>query len=216
MVAVENIIFDLDGTLADTLNGIVKTFCQVLEEKGLHCPEERVTDLIRQGKSLPQLYGTILPPGPEGIVDECVGSYIPLYERNFPGDARLYDGMSEVLEELAARNYAMAIASSKRKRVVEMALERFDIGHHFRYAGGFEDVKRRKPHPDIVLEVMRKLGWNPDVTLMVGDTGADIRAGKAAGTLTCAALYGFSLPGILEELDPDLVIRRPSDLLDVL
>ncbi len=212
---IQHILFDLDGTLADTLEDIVMILCRVLRQKGLGCPEEKVRSLIREGKNLPQLYRAILPPELEEMVDECIADYIPQYERNFPGNASLYEGIPVVLETLHGRGITMALATSKRRKVASMALEHFGIERYFGYVGGFEDVQRHKPHPDLLFRVMEKLGWNPDRTLMVGDTVADVNAGKAAGVRTCAALYGFSLPGVLESLGSDHIIREPLELLKI-
>jgi len=213
---IRHVVFDLDGTLLDSLDGIVETFCMVMKKKGLPCPADRVTSLIREGKNLPQLYRAVLSPGPGELVDELVSAYIPLYEKNFPGGAALYDGVVPMLESLAGKGNTMALATSKRSKVAGIALHYFGIENYFDYVCGFEDVARHKPHPDILIRIMDELDWDPGETLMVGDTTADIHAGKAAGIRTCAALYGFSLPGVLGKLGADFYIREPMELLEVI
>jgi len=213
---IRHILFDLDGTLLDSMDGIIATFQDVLRKKGYECPAESIVQHLAQGKNLPHIFCALLPVEQEPLVDECVASYISLYDACFPRETRLYDGVIELLVALQAREIHMALATSKRQHIAGLALKEFRIDHFFCCIGGFEDVRRHKPHPDIINKILSDRKWKQDETLMVGDTEADMNAGQEAGVRTCAALYGFSYPGILEQLCPDFTIDEPLALLEIL
>lgn len=125
----------------------------------------------------------------------------------------LYPGIREVLERYARAGKRMGIATNKLRPIACRILEALDIERYFEELIGPEDVQQCKPHPEAVLRVLRALNTPAQRAVMVGDTAADIGAGKAAGTLTVGVTYGYGKPEDVAAAEPDLLIDSAADLL---
>lgn len=211
MTQIRNIIFDFDGTLADTASLIVKTMQQTIGEMNL--PERTEAECRAAiGLRLEEIPAALWP----GIQD--IGAeYARTYRRIFdvlkrPLDVKCFPGVIETLGALHGSGYRMAIASSRSRQSLEEYVELFGLGKCFVMLVGGNDVTHGKPDPEPVLTILDAKGWNADETLVVGDAAVDIQMGKAAGAHTCAVTYGN---GTEEELKTSCPDFSASDFHDI-
>ena len=211
---IRNLIFDFDGTLADTSLGIVRCTQATLRELGV--PEstpERICATI--GLPLPDCFarGTDTPP-------ELVAAACDTYRRLFDDIAVpcivLFPGMAGTLAELHARGLRMSIATSRGSRSLQMLLGRMGVLEHFCAMAASDTVARHKPAPDPALSVLEQMGGLAAESVVVGDTVFDIQMGKAAGCRTCGVTWGNQDRAQLQTAAPDWILDRIEELPGIL
>ena len=195
------ILFDLDGTLVDSLPDIIDSFLHGFTHLGLPAPAyAEVRALI--GQPLDFMYTQFAP---EHVPALCV-AYREHYPRNFLNRSRTFPGVERVLRTLRERGYLLAVATTKRSDMARRFVEALGLGgllHHVQGTDGFP----HKPAPDVLHRALAALGTGG--LWMVGDTTLDLRAGQAAGLRTYAVTWGThsqdELAGATpDELQPDL------------
>jgi phosphoglycolate phosphatase len=197
----KSIVFDLDGTLVDSLPDIISSFRHGFTGLGLPVPHEtEVHALI--GLPLEAMYATFAP----AHVPALVAAYREHYPRNYLNRSRPFPGVVEVLRALRERGYAVAIATTKRTDVARRFVEALGLAAEVDLVQGTDGFPH-KPAPDVILRALAALG--AEGLWMVGDTTHDIHAGKAAGLRTYAVTWGTHTPEVLagagpDELQPDL------------
>lgn len=207
------IIFDFDGTLADTNRGIINTFQSTLDRMGRPRVEE---DKIKSVIGLPLKQNFTIGAG---FSDEDAGKAVDIYRELFMGIAlqtvTLFPGVDEALKTLSERGIPMAIASSRSTKSLNDLSEVLGISKYVPQANifGVESVARPKPAPDLVYAIIARLGVKPEESLVVGDTTYDIEMGKAAGAHTCAVTYGNQTAAQLMTSCPDYMIDDLRRLL---
>ena len=203
------LVFDFDGTLADTTEGILKTTEATLERMGLPAAE---ASAVQQAIGLP-LQGSLRAAGvPEDRIEEAVDVYHELFYEVAPKHISIYPGVREGLEFLARRGFRMAIATSRGEPSLVSLLTEHGILQYFEVFGTTGCVERPKPAPDLVLWVLERFGADPAEAMVIGDTTYDIEMGVAAGCRTCAVSYGNHPMERLLTAKPDHII---SDLRDL-
>ena len=207
------IIFDFDGTLADTRAGIVATAQEVLRRMGLPAADEG------------RLVATIGLPLREnftrgaGLSEEDADRAVEIYRQIFDEVAvpciSAFEGVGEVLAALSGRGVPMAVATSRGQRSLEMLMHHLGFDRFIppERCFGVESVARPKPAPDIVRVILGHLGVEPGETLVVGDTVFDIQMGKAAGCYTCGVSYGNQTADQLAAASPDYIVDDLRKLL---
>jgi len=177
------IIFDLDGTLVDSLPDIIGAFCDAFVELGFAPPEgERVRSHI--GLPLEMMFAAFAP---SAAVEGLSAAYRRLYPQRFTRLTRPYPGVPEALASLRARGYRLGVATTKRTEMAQrllVALGLHTAVDHVQGTDGFP----HKPAPDVVLRALSALGAEGE--WMVGDTVHDVEAGRAAGLATYALTWG--------------------------
>jgi HAD superfamily hydrolase (TIGR01549 family) len=153
------------------------------------------------------LGGRLSPP----LLDTFLSTYRATYAQQNARLTQPYPGVIATLQALSA--FTLGIVTTKEQGQAEIVLQRLALTPFFRHIQGGTPGLRLKPAPDTVLAALMAVGCAPQQALMVGDTPADILAGKAAGTTTCAVTYGFSTREALLECMPDYVIDTFSDLM---
>ena len=205
-----NIIFDFDGTLTDSRRDIAGAQLWALHTLGFDgYREEDVYRLI--GKPLQETFARLLPREHHDRIPDAIALYAEYYPPRALETTTLFPGVRETLVALKARGHRLAVASTKKGVGILRATEHFGITGLFDRLQGSEGIAF-KPAPDVIHAVLENLGWAPEETLMVGDTDADILAGKAAGIATCAVTYGALTAGELSGLHPDFVIDAFAEL----
>ncbi len=209
-------VFDLDGTLLNTLPDLVVLTNNVLCELGY--PErssEEILGFVGNG-----VKALIVQAVPESVSDaEAARAYelwLQRYE-TYPNDlTRPYDGIVALLEELHVRGCRTGVMSNKFEGGVHQILDLclpglVDVAH------GESDAIPRKPDPTGILHTIEELGSTPADTVYVGDSSGDVKAGKSAGAFTVAVTWGYSTEEMLRALEvaPNLIIDSPADLLDL-
>lgn len=197
----QTIVFDLDGTLVDSLADITASFQYAFASQGLPVPGDAEVHAL-MGKPLEVMYEHFAPTH----VAALCAAYREHYPRNFINRSRLYPGVLGVLRTLRERGYRLAIATTKRSDMARRlaAALRLDVAvDHVQGTDGFP----HKPAPDVIIKALGALG--AEGVWMVGDTTTDIQAGRAAGLRTYAVSWGIHDAATLataspDELQPDL------------
>lgn len=207
------IIFDFDGTLADTQRGIIATAQEVLRRMGFPPADERA------------LAATIGLPLREnftrgaGLSDEEADRAVVIYREIFETFAipaiTLFPGVESVLATLAARGVPMAVASSRGQHSLEGLMHHLGLDRYIplSFVFGVETAARPKPAPDILYVILGKLGAKPEEALVVGDTTFDIEMGRAAGCFTCGVSYGNQSADQLAGAAPNYLLDDLRKLL---
>lgn len=203
------IIFDLDGTLADTLPDVAAAINAARKEMNRPpLSPDQIRKAIGPGKDdfLRAVFPDTERPD-EGLFLNLFRSH---YWDHCLDNTALFPGMDTVLESL---DCPLAVASNKPRRFIEKILEGLNIIGKFQTRLSADDVEEAKPHPEMILRILRIHGVNPERSLMVGDTDKDILAGQRAGTQVCAVRYGYGSLEMIRLLEPDYLIETPMDLL---
>ncbi|MBR4133898.1 MAG: HAD family hydrolase [Bacteroidales bacterium] len=200
---IKYLVFDFDGTLADTTEGILKTTEATLQRMRLPAAEASV---VQQAIGLP-LQGSLRAAGvPEDRIEEAVDVYHELFYDVAPKHITIFPGVREGLELLAGKGFRMAIATSRGEPSLVSLLTEHGIRQYFEVLGTTGCVERPKPAPDLVLWVLDRFGAIPEEAMVIGDTTFDIEMGSAAGCSTCAVSYGNHSVERLQTASPNHII----------
>jgi phosphoglycolate phosphatase len=212
-IAVDLIVFDLDGTLADTVPDLAAAANFALGRLGLP-PQtpEAMRGMIGGGER--KLMERLLGPDHQERVEECLQLYLDHYGRHNGELSRVYPGVPETLAALAGRR--LAVVSNKLQRLTRQALKAMAIARFFVAIRGGGTPLPLKPAPDQLVALMGELGIAPARTLMVGDKTADIFAGREAGAYTAAVTYGYGALASLKEAGPDFILESFSQVRHIL
>lgn len=203
---IKNLIFDFDGTLADTQEGILATEREMLRRMGLPEPaREHMCSAI--GLPLPESLrrGCDIPTE---RVDEAVRLYRELFFDLAPRHIVIFDGVKETLAAFARQGIRMAIATSRSSNTLEAILAAHGMTDYFPSRVTADCSIKPKPAPDMVLHLLDEMGIRADETLVVGDTTFDLEMGKGAGCLTAGVTFGNHSREMLATVRPDWIIDR--------
>jgi pyrophosphatase PpaX len=188
------ILFDLDGTLTDSIGLIVHCYQATLTHFAGRTPShEEVVPKI--GRALPTLFAE----ENVGDVAAMLTFYRALYAKEHDDWVRLYDGVDELLHGLYSK-LPLAIVTSKSLQSARPALERFRIGEKMQVVVTSDDTQKHKPDPEPLLLAAARLGVLPEHCAYLGDSIHDLHAARAAGMQALAALWGPSPPETLRPL----------------
>lgn len=208
------VLFDFDGTLVDSSEGIFKSLTFAFEALGHGTPGE---ELLKKFVGPPLHYSFTKYCGfTSDHAYEMTDKYRERYRKIGYLENRVYDGIPEMLERLQNEGYVLSTASSKPIKFINDICEQRDIKKYFSYIGGtqFDNIKESKT--TVIQGAMNALGANTDNTLMVGDRLFDIQGAHEAGVPCCAVLFGFGNRAEFEEYKADYIIEKPNDIFDIL
>ena len=210
---IDLVVFDLDGTLADSLPDITNAANYACRSLGL---PEHSAEAIRQmiGGGERKLVERFLGPGREGLLEEAFRLYLDYYSRHVGDFTHLYPGVKETLPHL--RGKKLAVLSNKRQSLSEEVLRVTGISPFFAAVRGGGEELPLKPSPEPLLALIKEVQGDPARTLMVGDKPGDIVAGKGAGTLTLGVTYGYGEPSALEAAGPDFLIHHFAAIAEII
>lgn len=210
------VIFDFDGTVADTGEGILKSLQYSFSAMGREVPD--MSDLKRfigppVYYSYTHFYGVA-----ENEVEEYIKKYRERYKEKGIYECSLYDGMKELILSLKSRGVKTGIASSKPEHLIYSVSDFLGVTDLFdAIAGVKSDNSRHSTKKDIILEAMEKLGEaDKEKVLMVGDRCFDIEGAAAAGVKSCGALWGYGNKEEFIEYKADFIAVKPLDVLNLL
>ena len=218
-IALEGLIFDLDGTLIDS----VGTYYIMMESafERLHWPRVSREVMRKAIKDGGFDWDLVLPSGTGATTEDLIASardvIREMYPRVFEDDVDLVPGAEHLLRKLHVRNVKLALVTSTLGRFIEfklIPLKKHGLRDLFQTVITLDDVKNRKPSGDPLLECARRLGENPEKCAYVGDATVDIVAGKAAGMRTIAVLTGVDDYEALKAEGPDMILDSVSQLTD--
>ena len=211
---IENFIFDIDGTLIDTIEMYMPAMIDTLAQHGHPVAPDKVEQTKHDlfgitGRDALRLAGIS-----EEEIPEMLKDWFDLaYQR--ADQAKVIEGIPEMLNTLANREDAkIAIATSKlADEYQEYFVNKYDFAKLFKVAITSADTKKHKPAPDPILAAMNKMGADPATTVYVGDTINDMKAAHAAGAKFAGALYSSANPDSIK--DADFPLMKPADLLEI-
>ncbi len=207
------IIFDLDGTLVDSLRDIADALNECLELLGL--PARPVGNYrYMVGEGVPTLCRRAVQGDRPDLVARLAELARAFYRASPLLHTRPYPGVAELIATLRARGHALAVLSNKPHDMTVRVVRSFWPDGEFRAVRGYTLESLRKPDPAQALDICRELAVEPRRTWLVGDTPTDIQTARRADMTAVAVAWGFRLPDDLA--DADRVIHRPADLLDLL
>ena len=209
------VIFDLDGTILDTLEDLRDSVNFALLKNSLPC---RTTEEIRSfvGNGIRLLIERAVPENTEiEIIDKCFDDFKVHYKGNSSNKTKPYDGVTDVLNELKAQGFKLALVSNKADFAVQEIVEKYfpDV---FQYATGEKEGVRRKPYPDSVFAAMEYLGSDKNNTVYIGDSEVDVETARNCGIPCVAVTWGFRDKGVLEKLKPEYIVCEAGQIIDIL
>jgi phosphoglycolate phosphatase len=207
------ILFDLDGTLADTRADLAAALNASLLKFGREpLSVTAVTALIGDGAR--PLLRKALSRADEETLEEALGFFLAHYLDHCVEKTALYPGVAETLPRLGVA--ALGVVTNKPLPPTEAILKALKIRPLFKVVLGGDSLPVRKPSPEPLLEAVRQLGTSPGRTLMVGDSAVDVVAARAAGMASCVVTYGYRSEEELKAASPDFTIKAFPDLQGLL
>ena len=201
-------LFDVDGTLVDSACDI----CGAIQEVLAVTAQSNVPDsFLRRyiGLHLLDLFRDLFPGYTPQQIDDLIVHYRQVYPARNHSMTQRYPGVAEMLARLPGRK---STATTKCTPTTRLVLEKFGLLPYFDHVQGTDGFPA-KPEPDVVFKSLEVFGTSPRECLFVGDSPADMQAGRRAGVKTCAVLYGYGEREALLQCEPDYVIERPEQLL---
>lgn len=210
----DNFIFDLDGTLLNTLNDLAASTNYALRSAGM--PEHSVEDVRRfVGNGVKKLMERAIPDGLENPkFDETYATFRRHYLEHSLDTTKPYDGIPEVLAELKRRGKKLAIVSNKFYAATQELAKHF-FPETIQVAIGERENIHKKPAPDTVLEAMRQLGVGKEGSIYIGDSDVDIDTAKNVGIPCISVLWGFRDKDFLISHGATHMIKTPKELLEL-
>ena len=208
---IKAILFDFDGTLADTAPGIILTMRETFKTMGLPVPDD---EAIRQTIGLQLIDGVrILGNFSDEDAERGVKTYRSLFPTFELNHITLFPEVAEGIAELSRRGVRLAICTSRGRESLRRILSRYGLWESFETAVTASDNLPPKPAPDPVLALLDRMGLGADEVLVIGDTTFDILMGSRAGCRTVAVTYGNHTVEQLERVSPSHMISHFSELL---
>ena len=211
------VLFDLDGTLADTAQDLAYALNQTLLHYGqATLPFEQIRPVVSHGGIALIKLGFGIQPDSPGFEDRR-RFLLDVYQDNLCRETALFPGMEKVLEGLESNQLPWGIVTNKPAWLTDPLIDAMQLDERAGCVISGDTCAQRKPHPQPILHACDLLDCEPADTWYVGDAGRDMEAGRAAGCMTIGALYGYLHPD-----DPpaawqaDLNIDAPEQLLDLL
>ena len=209
------VIFDLDGTLLNTLDDLRDCLNDILFQNGY---EPRSIEDVRQfvGNGVRNLVRQSVPNScPEDKVDQILDNFKEHYKNNMQNKTRPYNGIMELLLDLSRYNYKIAIVSNKYDAAVK-SLARTYFGNLIPVAIGESGDIKRKPSPDSIFTAIKELGSDLEHTVLVGDSETDVQTAKNAGIPCIGVTWGFRCREVLRAEGADYLIDTPKELLTLI
>lgn len=206
------VVFDLDGTLADSLDDLAASGNELLAGYGK--PPHSVDEyryLVGNGSRT--LIERLLPEAEEPIVEEALAKYKEIYARSLLRQTKPYPGILELLAELQERQIPMAVCTNKHPSAADTVIRALFPANMFAAYVGDRPGVPRKPEPANLLYVLEKLGVPPEETAYLGDTSVDMQTAVRAGALPVGVLWGFRDKAELLASGAQVLLAHPKDLL---
>jgi len=208
------VLFDLDGTLLDTIDDLADSMNSVLEKHGF--PKHGI-DKYKYfvGDGMDVLVRRALPVflKDESVIAGCIAAMKEEYSFRWADKTRPYDGIPELLDAFSASGVRLSILSNKPHEPTVAVVSRMLADWKFEMVVGVRDGVPRKPDPAAAISIAKSLGIVPDEFLYLGDTNTDMKTAVAAGMFPAGALWGFRTADELILAGARILVRYPDDLL---
>ena len=211
------IIFDLDGTLLDTLEDLADSMNAVLAD--LNLPQHPLSDYrLFVGKGMRNLITNVLPPEMRNdeLIEKCFTAMFTEYGRRWDAKTHPYEGIPELLDALTDMKIQMSIVSNKDHYFTLRVVEKFLGKWKFHAVFGERQGIPRKPDPVSLIEAAGIMALRPAEIICLGDSGSDMTAAISAGMLPVGALWGFRDAEELKDHGAEVLLNNPVELLNLL
>ena len=206
-------VFDLDGTLLNTLSDLADSGNELLASYGMSPhPEPAFRYFVGNGSR--KLMERILPGKSAEEIDEALVRYKAIYEKRLTAKTKPYEGIVEMLSELKARGVRMAVCTNKHISAAEALIRKYFPADIFDAYEGDRPGVPRKPDPAHVNIVLEKMNVRPEETVYLGDSGVDMQTAVNAKALPIGVLWGFREKDELLENGAKILLSQPSELLE--
>ncbi len=210
------VIFDLDGTLLNTIGDLAACCNQTLEMHSLptHSYEEYASFV---GNGILRLVERAIPEQlrTDDFIAKVRADFVELYTKNISTHTVPYPDITKLLDKLQHNDIALAVASNKFQAGCDKLIKHFFSQYRFSAIVGQRPNIPLKPNPAIIREIMQRTGYTPDKILFVGDSGVDILTAAAAGVDSVGVTWGFRSREELEESGAKYIIDSPLELLSL-
>ena len=215
---VRAVVFDLDGTLLDSLTDIANAANWVLRTHGLPTHDVQAYRYF-VGSGIRHLLSCTLPDKyreDEQTKRRLAAEFLDRYHQAWNVESRLYDGVPELLDELVRRCLAMAVLSNKPQAATSQCVDYFLAQYSF--AAVLGQTETRPPKPDLTgaREVLERLGVAPQACIYLGDTAVDMQTACGCSMIPVGATWGFRDREELEEAGAEWIVNHPMELVDLL
>lgn len=206
------VIWDLDGTLVDSLPATFAAFNDGLEPVlGRRLSPREI--MAHFGPSELEIANKLVGPV---HAERCYRRFLAAMADRIP-EVSVYPGISETLRQLGDAGFTLAIFTGRARRGTEIILEHLELGGHFREVVTFDEVERPKPHPDGIQKILAAFDAAPSDAVMIGDSPMDMLAGRAAGVRTVGCTWDrMASRAALAEAQASHVIAAPTELAALL
>lgn len=214
MTGIRTVLFDLDGTLADTAPDLAYALNTLLQEQGkASIPYDAIRPVASHGAAaLIELGFGIQRDTPR--FTPLRERFISIYRAHLTRETRLFPGMAELLDQLVARGINWGIVTNKPAFLTDPLIAQLGLSEDVACVVSGDTTTNRKPHPEPMLHACQLAGSKPDECLYVGDAARDIEAGNAAGMQTLVALFGYiGAQDQPETWGASGLIQTPQDIL---
>ncbi|VDN49027.1 conserved protein of unknown function [Petrocella atlantisensis] len=210
------VIFDLDGTLVDSIEGLAYSMNHVLETNQLETHKtEAYFDFLGEGierlvfKALPETHRD-----PKTVLS-FYNKMLVSYHEYFDKALEAYDGIYDMLDTFVGMDVKMAIHTNKNERMAKIIAERYLGQYNFLRLIGDDGVRKKKPDHQEVMALLDDYGIMKNRCFFVGDTEIDVQTAQAAGVPMIAVTWGFRKPEILKALNPTYLVNKPEEIVNI-
>ena len=211
-------IFDLDGTLTDTLESLTYSVNETMKELGLpEITSEQCREFVGNGAKV-LIEKTLKASGDEDLsrFDEAFAAYQRIFDKCCTYRVKPYPGIPEMLGAMKERGLRLGVLSNKPNRQAVHVVEEIFGKGVFDHIQGQKDGVPRKPDPTAVLSIAGEFGVSPAETLYIGDSEVDGATGKAAGMDTILVSWGFRSRDVLEAAEPLCIADTTDEILQII
>lgn len=214
---IKAVLFDLDGTLVNSLYDLATSTNYALEKMGFPTHE---TDKYRYfvGDGMQKLIERVLPENKrtDEIHKECYNIFIGHYREHYVDKTCAYEGINELLHALKAKGIKTAVVSNKQHDMAVTVVNKLFSEDAFDFVSGKQENYPAKPDPTLILKIMSDLDVEPHECVMVGDSGMDMAVGVNAGCTAVGVLWGFRTEQELRENGSDYIADCPQQILNII
>jgi len=209
------VIFDLDGTLLDSLDDIAISANAVLKKLGLPShKDEAFKKFIGDGARM--LMKRALPKNSdENTIKKALELFTEIYSQTIHENTKPYDGIYEMLESLKQKGYILNLLSNKPQQFTLKYYDKFFSQFDFAYVYGQSDEHPKKPDPTTALKIAKNLDVNPSEIYFIGDTSTDMQTAKNAGMKSIGVLWGIRDENELITNGATHIINEPKEIIDI-
>ena len=210
-----SVVFDLDGTLLDTLGDLRDSVNFALQKNNL---PKRTTEEIRSfvGNGIRLLIELSVPQNtPIEVTDQCFADFKAYYKDHSAILTKPYDGVIDLMAALKSRGIKVAVVSNKADFAVKDLMEDYFSGLYDCAYGERAGIPR-KPEPDAVFAAIKEMGAEAESTVYIGDSEVDVITSKNAGLPCIAVTWGFRDKMVLEALQPEYIVDSSEEILNII